>query len=272
MLGKNLLLLALVFLSAMPLLAQDKEAHDRLVAAHAQYYTPTASGLKSFQCEASIDWKAMLSRFAGTDIPDDNPALKLLQTVHLSVTDDLHAGGSLQWTNPAEIPNERKAGLQQMQDGLQTSVVGFFQSWNAYMNGRMVPFPDRTVTVTPSGTGVHLSGSAKNTTFDEDFDKNMLLTQALVVSPSLKVLATPTFKATPDGLVVSSVLSQVHQPPDAPEIDATYRIEYAKVESYQIPSRVIFDVKNAGLIEIGFSSCKVTVADWAISKKAAPTL
>jgi hypothetical protein len=63
--------------------AQDKTAADRLIAAHGQYYTPTASGLRSFHCEATIDWKAMLARFGPAEIPDDNPTLKYLQTVHL---------------------------------------------------------------------------------------------------------------------------------------------------------------------------------------------
>jgi len=39
-----------------PIFAQDRVALDRLLAARAQYYTPTASGLKSFHCEATIDW------------------------------------------------------------------------------------------------------------------------------------------------------------------------------------------------------------------------
>jgi len=263
MFRKILLLLALTCLSCAYARAEDKEARDRLAAAHAQYYTPTASGLKSFHCDASIDWRAMLSRFAGTDIPEDNPVLNMLKTVHLAITDDLHGKGSLEWTNTAEPPDNKKAAMQQMQDGLQISVAGFFQSWNAYMNGSMVPLPDSTVTVSKSGEGFHLSGAAKDMAFDEDFDKNMLLTQALVVSPTLKVLATPTFTPTPEGLVVTTVLSQVHQPPTAPETNATFRIEYAKVESYQIPSRVVFDIKNTGVIEIGLSACKVTVSDWA---------
>jgi hypothetical protein len=212
---------------------------------------------------ASIDWKVMLSRFAGTDIPDDNPSLKLLQNVHLSINDDLRGKGSLEWTSPAEVPEDKKANLQQMQDGLKTAVAGFFQSWNAYMNGSMVPLPDSTVTVTSTGDGVHLSGIAMDAKIDEDFDKNMLLTKALVASPNMTVLATPTFTPTPDGLVVSSVLSLLHQPPDAPETAVTFRIEYTKVESYQIPSHVVFDIRNTGVIEMGFSACKVTVADWA---------
>lgn len=259
---KTLCLLALA-LASIPLLAQDKADRDRLTLARAQYYTPTASGLKSFRCDASIDWKAMLTRFIGTDVPDDNPALKFLGTVHLAISDDLRGAGSLQWTDTADAPADKKDNIHQIQSGLQTSVAGFFQSWNAYMNGSMVPVPDSSITITKSGNGLHLSAAAKNLKFDEDYDQNTLLTQALVVTPNLKVLATPTFTRTPDGLVVSSVLSEVHQPPTAPETDVTYRIEYAKVNSYQIPSHVVFDIKNTGVIEIGLSACTVTVADWA---------
>jgi hypothetical protein len=253
----------MVCLSCVSLLAQDKEARNRLVEAHAQYYTPTTSGLKSFHCDASIDWKAMLSRFSGSDVADDNPALKFLQTVHLAVNDDLRGKGGLEWTTDVEPPAERKAGLGRMQDGMQTMVSGFFQTWNAYMNGAMVPYPDSTVTVTNSGEGVHLSGTSKDTSFDEDYDKNMLLTQTLVASPLLTVLAKPTYARTEDGLVLSSVASMIHQPPTAPETETTFRVEYAKVDSYQIPSHVFFDIKNIGMIEVGFSACKVTVADWA---------
>ena len=89
---------------SIPLLAQDKADRDRLTLARAQYYTPTASGLKSFHCDASIDWKAMLTRFGRADVPDDNPALKFLGTVHLAISDDLRGAGSLQWTSTTDVP------------------------------------------------------------------------------------------------------------------------------------------------------------------------
>ena len=264
MLRKSLSFLALVWICSLSCLpAQDKDPRSRLATAHAQYYTPTSSGLKSFHCDASIDWKAMLSRFSGKDIADDNPALTFLQTAHLAVSDDLRGEGKLEWTNTVEPPAERKAGMQRMQDGFQSMVSGFFQTWNPYMNGAMVPVPDDSLTVTKSGDGVHLSGTSKGTTLDEDYDANMLLTRTLVTSPSLTVVAIPTYTRTDDGLLLAALTSLVHQPPTAPEIDATFRVEYAKVDSYQIPSHVVFDIKNIGIIEFGLSACKVTVADWA---------
>lgn len=110
---------------------------------------------------------------------------------------------------------------------------------------------------------MHLTATDRGMTIDEDFDKNMLLTQAVVVSPSVKVIAIPTFTPTSDGLLVSTVQNKVNQPPTAPETDATFRIDYARVDAFQIPSRIIVDIKNTGVIEIGFNTCKVSVADWA---------
>ncbi|MFZ0746806.1 MAG: hypothetical protein WAM85_20540 [Terracidiphilus sp.] len=236
---------------------------ERLSGAHAQYYTPTASGLKSFHCDAEMDWKAMLTRWSGKEIRDDNPFLKYLQSVHLSVSDEFRGQGTLEWTGTTAPPTGKEEAVEQVQHGLQTAVSGFFQSWNAYMNGSMVPLPDSTLTVTQSGEGVHLSGAAKDMQIDEDFDKNMLLTQTLVVSPTVRVLATPTYVPTTDGLVVTSVKSLVNQPPTAPQTEATFRIDYAKVDSFQIPSRIVLDVKNTGVIEIGLSGCQITTADWS---------
>jgi hypothetical protein len=260
------LLSVLLCLVCATLLAQDKDPRARLTAAHALYYTPTATGLKSFHCDAAIDWKSMLTRLSGVDIPDDNPALKFLQTVHLSVDDELRGNGSLVWTSERDAPQDKAAAIKQIQDGLKTSVSGFFQTWNVYMNGSMVPIPDSTLAITNAGDGVHLSGTSDGSSFDEDFDKNMLLTEVRVVNPSMKVLATPTYASTPDGLLVSTVTSQVSQPSTAPPAQAIFRIDYLKVETFQIPSRVVFDIKNTGVIEIAFNSCRVSLADWAAKK------
>lgn len=205
----------------------------------------------------------MLERFSGSSIPDDNPFLKYLQTVHLSVSDQLRGNGSLDWADTAAPPEGKGDAAKQLRDGLQTMVAGLFTSWNAYMNGSMVPLPDNTVTLSAAGDGVHLSGSADDMKIDEDFDKNMLLTQALVVSPALKVLAKPTFVDTADGLVVSAIVNLVNQPPSAPQTEADIRIDYTKVDSFQLPSRVVFDIKNTGVIEVDFSACHASLADWA---------
>jgi hypothetical protein len=260
---KKVLLSGLFVLCCARLYAQESEARQRLFAAHALYYTPTSSGLKSFHCDAAIDWKAMLTRLTGKDIAEDNPGLQFLRTVHLSVDDELKGKGSMGWENTMPIPPGKEPAMNQTRDGLQTALAGFFQSWNAYMNGSMVPLPDETVKVTEAGQGYHLSGLAKDMKIDEDLDKNLVLTQVLVETPAMRVAATPAYTSTSDGLVISTVTSKINQPPTAPEMEATFRIEYAKVDAFQIPSRIALDIKNTGLIEVGLSNCKVSLADWA---------
>jgi hypothetical protein len=259
----RLLLFVITCFCSTSMLAQDKAASDRLFAAHAQYYTPTANGLKSFHCEATIDWKALLTRFSGAEILEDNPMLKYLQTVHLSVVDQLKGKGSMEWSDTGVPPEGKEERVKQMRDGLQIMMSGFFQSWNAYMNGSMVPFPDRSVEVTTTEAGIHLHGTSTNTKFDEDFDKDMLLIQVLVDTPEMKVVAVPTYVRTDDGLVVSAVASQVNQPPSAPPTEVTFHMEYAKVDSFQILSHVVYDIKNVGVIEVGLNTCQVSVTDSA---------
>jgi len=243
------------------MLAQDKAAGDRLSTAHAQYYTPTASGLTSFRCDATIDWKAMLTRFSGAEIAADNPVLKYLQTVHLSVVDQLQGKGSMEWSDTETPPEALEANMKQMREGLQTMMDGFFQSWNAYMNGGMVPLPDKTIDVTTEGAKTRVHGGSANSKFDEDYDQNMLLAQVVVETSELKVVAVPTYVRTDDGLVVASVASQVNQPPSAPPMEVTFHVEYAKVGSFRIPSHIVYDVKNVGVVEVGLSACQVSVAD-----------
>jgi hypothetical protein len=241
--------------------AQDKSARDRLLTARALYYTPTASGLQSFHCDATLDWKAMLSRFGGTEISDENPLLKYLMTVKLSVTDQLRGKGALEWTETSSPPEEIAKKASQTRGGLQTTVEGFFQSWNPFMNGTAVPMGDSSITYEAKESGFHLSGSSQNIQMDEDFDTNMVLTRILVVTPGMKALAIPTYTDTPDGLVVSALTSQVHQSPSAPQMEVTFRMEYATVDSFRLLSNIVLDIKNVGSIEIGLSACRASVAE-----------
>ena len=259
--ARCLLLFVMTCLRSMSILAQDKDAHGQLLAARAQYYTPTANGLKSFRCEATIDWKALLNRISGAEIPEDNPSLKYLKTVHLSVVDQLKGTGSMEWSDTGVPPVGKEAGLKQTRDGLQTMMGGFFQSWNPFMNGTMVPLPDQSAELTTTGDGIHLRESSANTTVDEDFDKNMLLTHVVVDTPEMKAVAIPTYVRTDDGLLISVVTSQLNQPPSAPPIEVTFRVEYAPVDSFQIPSHIVYDIKNVGVIEVGFNNCQVSVAN-----------
>ena len=233
-------------------------ANTKFMSARALYYTPTAQGLKSFKCTVDFDWKDFLSRYAnGAEIKDDNPYLQYLRTVRLTVTDDLNGDGALEWTATGAPPAGKEDSATQMQHGMEQMMVGFFSSWNAYMNGTMVPIPDSTTTITETTDGFRMHAASGSIEVTELFDKNLLLTEAHVVQPSNDVYAYPTYTDTPDGRVVSAVRTVFRQPPTAPPAELTINVSYTPVEGFRLPSTLAYELKNVGSFEFKFTNCSV---------------
>jgi hypothetical protein len=237
------------------------------MSARALYYTPTAQGLRSFKCTVDFDWKDFLTRYAnGADIKDDNPFLQYLRSVKLTVTDSLNDDGNLEWTASAAPPAGKEDSANKMKEGMQQMMVGFFSSWNAYMNGNMVPLPDATTTVTDNADGFKLHAAADGTDVTELFDKNLLLTEAHVVQPASDVFAYPTYDDTPDGRVVSAIRTVFRQPPTAPPAELNVRVSYAPVQNFRLPAQLTYELKNVGSFEFKFSACSVETTKKAPDK------
>jgi hypothetical protein len=253
----TLLTLSTLALFALSSEAQQNRPADRLALARALYYTPTANGLISFRCTASMDWKDVLIRFGGKDVPANNALLAYLDTVHLSVADDLHGAGTLEWAAATTPPEAIQPNIEQLRGGLEQMFHGFFQTWNPYMNGTMVPAPDASTLVTQVGEETKLHAASGGFTLDELFDKNLLLTQVHVVATAMEVVAYPTYIDTTDGRVVSAIRSTVRQPPTAPPVEITIASTYAKVQTFRLPSMLSFQVQNVGTFVLSLSECAV---------------
>lgn len=253
------LALASAALFSAPLHAQQNNASDRLLMAHAMYYTPTTSGLRSFRCDVHFDWKGLLAQYGKQPIPDDSPVIVYLQQTRMSTYDELKGPGSLQFTNAATMPEAQAAAIQQMQHGMQQIFSGYYTSWNAYLNGTMVPLPDASTAIHPTADGgVELQGvglHAMDTT--ETFDKNMLLTSVHVVQPDSDIVARPSFTDTPDGRLISTVVSEIRQPKSAPAVEVTFTTTYAQVGKYRLPSAIDYSVKNVAGFHFDLDHCEI---------------
>ena len=266
-LTRTLLLAAALPLLATAALAQQTStgqllnAPARLREARKLYYTPTAKGLTFFHCNATVDWKAMLTRFSGNPVPDSNPFLIYLNSVRMEVSDNLDGDGKLTWTDTSTAPANLQASRDQMRNGLLQMISGFYQSWNQFVNGGMVPAPDSSTTETNNDDGgLHMHGKDATTVFDEDFDKNMLLLSAHVVMANLDNTAYPTYEASTEGLRVNKVHNVLHQPPTAPAQDVTMAVTYMPVSTYQLPSTLAVTLQGVGEFDFSFNSCTINPA------------
>jgi hypothetical protein len=230
---------------------------DELRAARASYYTPTANGLHSFHCAVTTDWKDFLARITGTEITDDNPFLIYLRTVHLSVDDDVKTTGELNWSNTSTPAAEIEKPAEEFHGAMVQMFAGFFQTWNSFMNGSMVPEPDESSTVTRTSEGLHLHALSNDTVVDQNYNRAIVLTDAHVATSALDVLMYPEYADTADGKIVTVVRSTYRSPPNSPPTDLTMSVTYAVVSSYRLPATVTVDVKNVGRYDFAFAGCTV---------------
>jgi hypothetical protein len=241
MLRSSCIVLALLTATSTAAIPQGPSPAEQLKAARASYYTPTASGLSGFHCGMTSNWQAMLTRITGSEVPADNPFLVYLNSVSMSVDDKIRGKGSLTWKDTSPPPASVATAANQFRDAVVGMLGGFYQAWNEFMNGGMVPEPDKDTALTRVENGLHLHASSDGTVVDEDFDNHILLTEAHVVSSDLDIVMHPIYTETSDGKIISSLQSVYRTSPTAPPTDLTMTITYSQVSGFRLPATLVVD-------------------------------
>jgi|GEM_PF-1955832 len=238
--------------------AQQNSSAERLKTAGTMYYTPTQDGLQSFRCDVAFDFKSEFLRQTGLkDIPDDNPLLVYFRSVQLSITDDLHTGGTLNWSETSPPPAGLEHAVEQMRGGFKGIVGVFFQAWNPYMNGTLAFLPAKDSVVEETSTGLTRSATIGRETIDEKFDRNLLLTEVHTLSPSNESKVSPIYVDTKSGKLISEIRATAPSHGTDPAKEVNFIIKYSPVASFQIPSSIMIDGVGRGIFSFNFSSCTV---------------
>ena len=228
---------------------------DVFLKARALYYTPVDAGLRGFHCEVAFDWKQFMQKATNQPVPDDDPRLKYLQSVQLSVDDDLHGAGELHWVAPAPAPENNEDAIGKVRGGMQQIWAGFAQSWNGYMTGELVSL-DAKATVEHTGDGFHVAVRNGAQLAEEQYDYKLLLQTVHVSTPAQETTISPTFAASPAGLLVSSLRSSFRQPPSAPPTELLMTLHYAPVGAFQLPAELLVRVGPASF-DFHLANCTV---------------
>ena len=229
---------------------------EQLSLARLRYYTPTTSGLRSYHCEVTANWSEMLGHLSGGTVTPDNPFITYLNSTHLFVDDDLHGAGHLVWAATGVLPAELQTQGDQFRDGIQKMFAGYFSSWDAYLNGTMVPPPaGLTLSRTPSGFMAREKAVTSET--EITFDPHWLLLKAHVVQTEADTVAVPTYKSTPEGLLITDVESTITNPPSPQPTRLAIHTDYQRVDGFSLPAHIRFDLHNAGQFDFDLKGCTV---------------
>lgn len=250
--------ISIVLLSAVSY-AQSDVPDKAKVVQHIRelYYTPSEAGLRSFSCEANVDWRSILQQAAGGKAVavDDARLLYLDQAkykLHASLPDesvviDFAAPSGIQPANSARLDG-MIAGARQMLGGLLRQSVDF-------LNGKFIPRPNEDFVLQRSDDGYRLILTRANKTGHQSFSPDYTLWESRVTENGQNVDLLPMFAKTDQGLLFTGFEGTFGSSGSAP-VAITIHVRYQSLDGYQIPSGLKAEV-NGNEFNFDFSKCQI---------------
>lgn len=203
--------------------------------ARALYYTPVDRGFQGFHCDVNFDWKTFIQKASNQSLSEDDARLRYLQSVHLSVDDEVRKGGALHWNAPSPPPDNTEDSVDKIREGLQQVWSGFLQSWNGFVSGDLMTV-DKNALVERTSQGYRVAVRTGSSLAEERFSAALLLQEIHVTTPTLESTIEPSFSPGSEGFVVSRISSSERQLPASSAVQVTMKVSYSPISRFQIPS------------------------------------
>jgi len=267
-----LLLISSLLLCLAPCVAQSAPPDKGVFIQEMRmlYYTPTTAGLRSFSCDARLDWHGILERAsAGKTIPADAPAVVYLNKVKISFTATMDGKSNIDWTQPTgEFPGE-VSSYNQMKGGVQQMLQGFFQFWAPNINGTLLPGPKDDFRLVAENGGYRIYVSDAENSVEEVVDHDRVFKELHVKTPSMAGDFALTFSPSPEGLKITGADGNVSQNGGAPA-HIRFGLDYQPVGGFQVPRNVSMEVVNVGRFDYIFENCKTSGDVKPLPSESAP--
>jgi hypothetical protein len=242
---------------------QDQAADDALLnKARTLYYSSAKAGLAGFDCTVHPDWLAtFVSANPGTTISNDDPRLLLLNRVGIVLHANLKTDSAiLDWNAPSgALSSDQTTLLNQMHSASQQTLGGFVQFWTPFIDGSVIPDNSSGLEVTHTATGITFHAESNGTTVTEVFSNDLLLEHYDVVMSGTSIKFEPSYKATPQGLLVEHFVANIQAvgDPPAPVQKMIVGVQYQTVGGFPIPSQLNMEVVGTGVMNLALSQCTV---------------
>jgi hypothetical protein len=235
-----------------------------LAKASSLYYSTTRQGLTGFDCTVHPDWANIFKAVEKTapGVASEKP-VALLNAVKVTIHARLTGPGSgMDWAPPdptAPPDPELIELLDHMHQSTGQTLQGFLQFWTPLVNGSVIPGSSAgiEITNTPTGHTIHAMDGA--TSLTEVLDEAGVLKQFRVEVEGAKISFDPSYKPTPNGLLVSSFIAYIQPPGATPEQQQKMNVgvEYQTVNGFLIPRTLSMDVVGTGTFAFTFDGCTV---------------
>lgn len=243
-----------------------------LTRAEALYYS-MPKDLASFDCAVHPEWRDVFAiANPSVYIRDNDPRLRLLDSVKITMHAAMRQGSTIHWEAPAThrpVLNREQADLlESMHKATEQTLLGFLQFWKLFVDGSTIPTPRQTIEIVASEEGGRrIRSELGSASVMERFDQQMLLKELDIETASSTLEFAPTYVSTSKGMLAVGIGARIRQKPAGAEKPQTMRValDYAEVDGVWLPSRLDMTVAGTGTFNFRLDGCRLTRSEKALS-------
>ena len=205
--------------------------------AHAAYYNLSSRGFKRYRFQANPDWAYLLGDLAKTNPAAFDSAMALFGKVRFDVVVDAKGAAKVSHNN-VETPNEQtKAGMNQVYDGMDQMLTGFFQTWHPFMLQTPFSSPGKALNLEETGDKYRVRWvEEENIKVDILMDRTYAVAEMKVNSPVFDSVIYPVFDRQSGGLVLASYEADYLDKSGGPKIHVKVLIKNRTLQGLVLPS------------------------------------
>ena len=242
--------------------AQPNPDNEWLAKTSKLYYSSARAGLTAFDCSIHPNWHTLVSSaVAGATVPDDDPRIALLNAVRITVHARMKGGSTIEWvaeSNPDKPLDQTSTDLLDgMHKSVEQTLEGFLQFWGPFMEATVVPDSTAGLEITHTPTVHTIHARQAGTELTEVFSSDLVLQQFNVNMSSASIKFSPTYKPTPQGLLVNAFEAHIlpEGAPPAQEQVMKVGIEYQPIGTLIVPGKLHMEVVGTGIFDFTFEGC-----------------
>jgi len=243
--------------SNQPKAVADPEAI--LTKARAAYIGLSTRGFRGYRFVARPDWSVSLAELAKSDPTAYDAALKLLTQIRFDVRVGAHGQSQVTHT-VVDAPEGATQGLNQIYQGVEQALNGFFQTWGPFMVQTPVPAAGVPCKVVDLGTQYQFTWEETGDVHVElRTDRSFAISVMKVASPAFDAVIQPTFDRTAQGFVLTGYEGDFNPKGNGVAMNLKIRITNQVLEGLPLPGALDATVLIQGRTDrmvLGFSELK----------------
>ncbi len=175
-----------------------------LSQARGAYVGLSDRGFRGYRFAVTPDWPLTLSELAKSNPAGYEAALKLLKQIRYEGRVGAHGQSQISH-NFVDTPNEAStSGLNQVNQGVEQAINGFFQTWAPFMVHAPIPPAGSPCTAEDQGTHFQLNWQETgDVSVDLRLDRTFAVTEMKVLAPAFRAAIRPTFERQSGAFVLT---------------------------------------------------------------------